>query len=148
MITDAAHLGRNTGAGKSTIIKMLIDRAQADCGIERQYATPVTGMANDAVPTSGNVHLYADPTTHSGLDPILYADSEGLNGGEKVPRAVAYREVAKSKVRGARKRLRRKQLAWAQDDSKDSRDYAVKHLYPRILYTFSDVVVFVLKEAR
>jgi hypothetical protein len=77
------------GAGKSTIIRTLIDREQAktitrpvtaDC-----FPGPVTGRIDDLVPTSGDVHLYSDPQTYLGRQPILYADSEGLNGGEKLP---------------------------------------------------------------
>jgi hypothetical protein len=35
-------------------------------------------------------------------------------------------------------------ITWATDSELSSRQYIVTNLYPRILYTFSDVVVFVL----
>ena len=43
---------------------------------------------------------------------------------------------------------RTKFLAWADSARTQSRQHSVRELYPRILYTFSDVVVFVLREAR
>ena len=41
-----------------------------------------------------------------------------------------------------------REITWATTNVKRSRQYAVKHLYPRLLYTFSDVVVYVLKNPR
>ena len=52
------------------------------------------------------------------------------------------------------RRLRKKhhssqrEITWANTEEKRSRQFAVTNLYPRLLYTFSDVVVFVLKNAR
>lgn len=70
---------RLAGAGKSTLIKMLIElRSRA-----MHEAAPVTGSVDHTVPTSGNVHLYPDPQSCSADYPILYADCEGLEGGEK-----------------------------------------------------------------
>lgn len=51
-----------TGAGKSTPIKMLIDK-QVDMGYNQDmggFPSPVTGAMNDNLPTSGDVHLYSD----------------------------------------------------------------------------------------
>ncbi|KAK3379099.1 hypothetical protein B0T24DRAFT_716735 [Lasiosphaeria ovina] len=143
-----------TGAGKSTVIKMLIDREQACTNTRPHHAdifsAPVTGLVNDNIPTTGDVHLYSDPSTYSGRRPILYADCEGMSGGEKLPRGVACKEkleAAKATTRVAKSKLR-KPLEWANGAKPQSREYAVKRLYPRILYTFSDVVVFVLREVR
>ena len=41
-----------------------------------------------------------------------------------------------------------REITWADTNIKQSREYAVTNLYPRLLYTFSDVVVFVLKNPR
>jgi hypothetical protein len=99
------------------------------------------------------VHLYADPSTIRTQHPVLYADCEGLDGGEKPPLATQSRKhhasgklvgEATKKVLGGGKRI----LEWATSDVKSGREYAVKHLYPRLLYTFSDVVVFVLKNPK
>ena len=39
-------------------------------------------------------------------------------------------------------------IEWANDPEKCKREFAVKNLYPRILYAFSDIVVFVLRNDR
>lgn len=139
-----------TGAGKSTVIKMLIDREQARTGNTHNYAAPVPGLVGDNIPTTGDVHLYEDPGTHYAQKPILYADCEGMTGGESAPRGLACREKMESAKRPGKfmgKKLRKK-LAWADNPKMQSREYAVRILFPRILYTFSDVVVFVLREVR
>ncbi|UPX14192.1 uncharacterized protein EKO05_0004682 [Ascochyta rabiei] len=41
-----------------------------------------------------------------------------------------------------------RELGWADTNSLRSREFAVTNLYPRLLYTFSDVIVFVLKNPR
>lgn len=132
---------------------MLIDREQAQTnnrplGLD-SFPTPVTGLINDIVPTTGDVHLYSDPATYYGQRPTLYADCEGMSGGEKLPMGVACKEkieAAKANTRMAKSKFR-KPLVWASGP-KQSREFSVKRLYPRILYTFSDVIVFVLREAR
>ncbi len=144
-----------TGAGKSTVIKMLIDREQTVSqrhDPDESFPGPVTGRVDDMVPTTGDVHLYSDPRTYWGERPTLYADCEGMSGGEKPPLGIACRErleAAKSTTRMGGKSKLRKPLHWANGHVKyQSREYSVKHLYPRILYTFSDAIVFVLREAR
>ncbi|KAK4217215.1 hypothetical protein QBC37DRAFT_438226 [Rhypophila decipiens] len=154
----------HTGAGKSTIIKLLISRAEATIRSQRQeFHVPVTGLSNDNISTTGDVHLYSDPTTYWNQTPLLYADCEGLSGGENVPlgtvtkQKVATAKAAKS-IRSNRVRKTvdatvatgrmLKRLAWADSSRTQSRQHSVKELYPRILYTFSDVIVFVLRESR
>ena len=134
---------------------MLIDREQArnyPPNPEEQFPTPVTGRVGDLAPTTGDVHLYSDPGTYVEERPILYADCEGLNGGEKRPLGSVCKEkleAAKSNTRMTTKSKLRRPLKWANGNPKyQSRDYSTKYLYPRILYTFSDVIVFVLREAR
>ncbi|KAK0721616.1 hypothetical protein B0T26DRAFT_800576 [Lasiosphaeria miniovina] len=147
-----------TGAGKSTVIKMLISREQ---GRMRDMAQqdiadqpcPVPGLVGDNMPTTGDVHLYSDPGTYYSQKPIFLADCEGMTGGEHAPRGLIVREKVERAKRGGRikeggRTLIRKTLAWAKDDKLQSREYAVTTLFPRILYTFSDVVVFVLREVR
>lgn len=110
----------------------------------------MTGLVNDTIPTTGDVHLYSDPGTFVEKRPILYADCEGMSGGEKLPMGVACKEkleAAGSNSRIGRSKLR-KPLEWANGAKTQSREFSVKRLYPRILYTFSDVVVFVLREVR
>lgn len=41
-----------------------------------------------------------------------------------------------------------REILWADTNEKRSREFMATHLYPRLLYTFSDVVVFVLNNPR
>ena len=43
---------------------------------------------------------------------------------------------------------KRRKLGFAIDDESRKREYTVRELYPRLLYTFSHVVVFVLHNER
>jgi hypothetical protein len=124
------------------------DMAQQDIA---DQPCPVPGLVGDNMPTTGDVHLYSDPGTYYTQKPILLADCEGITGGEHAPRGLIVREMvegAKSKIKKGSKTLIKKTLKWAKDDKLQSREYAVNTLFPRILYTFSDVVVFVLREVR
>ena len=126
------------------------------------FPTPVVGSPNDDVPVSADVHLYAEPNTFMTAAPVFYADCEGLQGGEMVPRAEALRardEITKLDKKQLHlseeiPRLHMKQhvkrkLMWAVGDrDKSKREFAVKWLYPKLLYTFSDVVVFVLPTSK
>jgi len=156
---------------------MLIDRLDAD---RAKFPSPVTSSNNDRVPTTGDVHLYADPDSLHSKAPLLYADCEGLDGGEAIPRGLRHRAkereepppvsmlVAAGQSRSSRstssnrssmfvesrKKLKRsrhgseRDIAWAITPETKKREYAVTQLYPRLLYTFSDVVVFVLRNPR
>lgn len=154
-----------TGAGKSTIVKMLIDQQERKLPQPRPFSSPVVGsVKSEHIPTSGDVHLYADPRTYNEEYPMLYADCEGLEGGETVPMSVRHREASmstKENIDGQpeaehRRRLRRTRIAqgtqhnirWADSPEKSKRQYAVTELYPRLLYTFSDVIVFVLRNPK
>ncbi|KAL8689851.1 MAG: hypothetical protein Q9218_004571 [Villophora microphyllina] len=145
-----------TGASKSTVIKLVVDLHSTHDG---ENATPVVGSAGENVPTSGDVHLYPDPRTFESDTPILYADCEGLEGGEREPLATRFRKkgakISKvGRVGSFEKRMQRipntseRSLTWADTNVKRGREFAVTNLYPRLLYTFSDVVVFVLKNPR
>lgn len=130
---------------------MLMNYAQAKYNQPDHYLNPVPGLVDDNIPTTGDVHLYADPGTYHGQRPMLYADSEGMTGGESTPRGLELcskaGEIGKKPIKLVKDKIIRK-LAWASDSKTRSREFAVKTLFPRILYTFSDVIVFVLREAR
>jgi hypothetical protein len=134
-----------TGAGKSTLIKLLIDRQERGTS----FPSPVTASGNDRIPTTGDVHLYADPSSFNTDAPLLFADCEGLNGGETLPKAL---REAGSQNEPKRSRKSRhsfpRPIAWANTPQTRKREHAVAVLYPRILYSFSDVVVFVLRNPR
>lgn len=137
-----------SGAGKSSLIKLLIDLRLT--GFEA-WLTPVVGGKGVTEPTSEDVHLYADPVSAITEAPIFFADCEGLSGGEREPMSAKFRRQLK-KNNGATNTLPQpiseRELGWADTNSLRSREFAVTNLYPRLLYTFSDVIVFVLKSPR
>jgi hypothetical protein len=73
---------------------MLIEHKEDSSGIPayERFPSPVSGDINDNIPTSGDVHLYSDPASYYSAMPMLYADCEGLDGGENVPRGARYRQ--------------------------------------------------------
>ncbi|KAI0888236.1 uncharacterized protein GGS22DRAFT_95044 [Annulohypoxylon maeteangense] len=180
-----------TGAGKSTLIKMLIDRLDMRLNDQRtRFPSPVTSSSNDRVPTTGDVHLYADPSSYYTKGPVLYADCEGLDGGEAIPRGLRHRakengdpkpetpagngssrmmrasyqpssnrnhaqptntnsmHIETKKKMQKNRHSSQRDITWAVTPETKKREYAVTQLYPRLLYTFSDVVVFVLRNPR
>jgi energy-coupling factor transporter ATP-binding protein EcfA2 len=136
-----------TGHGKSTIIKLLIDLHTPG---GQKFCTPVVGAPGVTEPTSQDVHLYLDPITAASETPIFFADCEGLLGGEREPVSAKLRRSANrpSAVTQLPSPISERELAWADSVSLRSRQYAVTNLFPRLLYTFSDVIVFVLKNPR
>ena len=122
------------------------------------FPSPVVGTVGLDVPTSGDVHLYSDPKTRMSDNPIMYADCEGLEGGEREPLGARLKRRDKPSESGRVDSFERKvenihhtserEILWADTNEKRSREFMVTHLYPRLLYTFSDVVVFVLNNPR
>ncbi|CAI6249812.1 unnamed protein product [Periconia digitata] len=137
-----------TGAGKSTLIKLIVDLNTEN---DQLYRTPVVGASGVNVPTSEDVHLYSDPVTALSETPVFFADCEGLQGGEREPLGVKFK---RSRKKGPQKDERvplpssERELVWADTTALASREFAVTNLYPRLLYTFSDVIVFVLRNPR
>lgn len=162
-VADETSLGRDnrtpslvsfvgqTGAGKSTLVKLLIDFGLKDA---ERYSSPVVGPRGAHLPTSEDVHLYMDPRTANLQGPVLYADCEGLEGGEREPLGAKFRKKrhrdieAKEKALKNNKVISERELIWANGPLERSREFAVTNLYPRLLYTFSDVIVFVLRNPR
>jgi energy-coupling factor transporter ATP-binding protein EcfA2 len=236
-----------TGAGKSTIVKALVKLFVSGSEPSKQQA-PVVGMTqHQAVPTSGEVHLYWDPSSLLTNRPLMYADCEGLGGGSREPmaaRATATKDKKTlTKERKERGRMRSgsesyassesygqhskhisirdlgfrhgspsyssmsprnlpmassppsqlkrnswleyqesvagaphdpysppvetpdfqdgwtpgsgkvfrgitRRILWANESQKRSRQFIVEHLYPRLLYTFSDIVLLVMRNAK
>ncbi|KAI0888475.1 uncharacterized protein GGS22DRAFT_198203 [Annulohypoxylon maeteangense] len=147
-----------TGAGKSTLIKLLIDRQNSYSSQTMNHYSPVSSSSNDYIPTTGDVHLYAEPSTLLTDTPLLFVDCEGFNGGEAMPKALRChpqneRDEELPSERDMNNLLRsryssQRYITWAKSPQTQKREYAVSQLYPRILYTFSDVVVFVLRNPR
>lgn len=64
----------DTGGGKSTLIRALIRNAAPGANF---YQTPIPGNDLDrAKSTSGDVHLYSDPSTIGTETPIFYAGKQ------------------------------------------------------------------------
>ena len=143
-----------TNAGKSTLIKMLVQHDVNGSTPDRDlFPSPVVGsVVNDTLPTSGDVHLYADPATHAEQLPILYADCEGFEGGERTPLGARSRRRARSDPTkddpSKLTNVHARPIQWANSEESRQREYAVTALYPRLLYTFSDCVVFVLRNPK
>ena len=143
-----------TGAGKSSIIKLLID---LECSRPHAFPTPIVGPAGNDAPTSNDVHLYPDPSTIDTNYPLLFADCEGLEAGTREPLAASFKKKAlrsnRVKVEATdgdyqeHRYTARRELKWG-NDAIYSREFAVTNLYSRLLYTFSDVIVFILKNPR
>lgn len=137
---------------------MLMER-QKTKGDSTKYLVPVPGLVSDNLPTTGNVHLYTDTGTYYSQKPILYADCEGMTGGESIPMGldIASEDMAAEDLDSEDKDSEtaaqnidgvRQSITWADNPDLVSRANVAKTLFPRVLYTFSDVVVFVLREAR
>lgn len=85
------------------MIKIPIERAQA----ERRTKLPslVTSSANDRLAITGDVDLYGEPSSFHSTTPMLFADCEGLNGGERIPRGLKHRTFSRDDVTGIRPTL-------------------------------------------
>ncbi len=88
------------------------------------YPSPVVGSTKTGTDaTSEGVHLYADPEFNDGYTPVLYADCEGMNAGEKPPFALNHligmsdhsrkQRLVKKKLQGASREIK-----WAVNDRK------------------------------
>jgi len=143
-----------TAAGKSTLIKMLVDHDAETVNPELRplFPSPIVGsVVHDTVPTSGDVHLYADPATHAEQLPLLYADCEGFEGGERMPMGARSRRRRSDPMKehlSNMSNVHSRPIQWANTEESRQREYAVTALYPRLLYTFSDCVVFVLRNPK
>lgn len=99
-----------------------------------------TGTLDSCTATSGEVSLYKDPSTFGSASPILYADCEGLEGGKPVC----------SKYQKEWSKHGKSYLMKSKDSNGHpiDRKSAVRNLYPRFLYIFSDIICFVSKNPK
>lgn len=140
-----------TNGGKSTLVKLLIESSKKT---DQTYedASPVVGSAAyDCIPTSGDVHLYADPASITSERPLLIADCEGFDGGERLPLGVQICQEQGPLPTAVPPDLlssRRRPLQWADTPEHRRREFIVSKLYPRITYAFADCVVFVLRNPK
>ncbi|KAG5797164.1 hypothetical protein H9Q69_003773 [Fusarium xylarioides] len=125
----------DTGAGKSTLIRSLIFDSERALDFDPLDA-PVPGAQTGSSAirsTTGEVNLYLDPSTFGTVAPMFYADCEGLLGTEPL--------AAEHQTEWAR--YGQRYLIESKDDKPVDRRTAVKTIYPRFLYIFSDVICYV-----
>ncbi|CAM1501617.1 Fc.00g036010.m01.CDS01 [Cosmosporella sp. VM-42] len=138
-----------TGSGKSTLIGLLSQFSKSQ--FKSLFKTPVVGDSVSNQSTSSNVHLYADPETFFDENPILYADCEGMDGDEvptEMKKTLANAEDSGDPLPHASQAsgLDSQDIVWEKKPGNGSvwtRKEITKTLFPRILYIFSDVVVFI-----
>lgn len=99
-----------------------------------------------AIATSGDVHLFGDLATRDTHRPLLYADCEGMGGGELPPAAAT--SMSRHPMIADLKDFVHKQREMSPRVPPITRGWAVSELYPRILFPFSDVVCYVTRNPR
>lgn len=128
---------------KLSIVRSLIRQATQSETSSTDEAPEVgssTGSLDSCTATSGEVNLYKDPSTFGSVTPILYADCEGLDGGEPVC----------SRYQNEWSKYGKSYLMEPKDSNGHPMDRksAVRNLYPRFLYIFSDVICFISKNPK
>jgi hypothetical protein len=135
--SSATYTYRMLDAGKSTLIKMLIQlHEQSKNPNDLSFPSPMVGVppldrhnANSGnthipmeyIPTSADVHLYADPVRFDKRTPLLYADCEGLDGGGNLPVGAPENRTTLLNIESTIARLtpgRLRRLAWADAEQK------------------------------
>ncbi|UNI24922.1 hypothetical protein JDV02_010639 [Purpureocillium takamizusanense] len=140
-----------TGSGKSSLISLLMKFSSSP--LRNLLTTPVVGAAGSLDSTSSNVNLYADPGTFLSENPILYADCEGMDGDE-IPAQMRNTpgKPSPGDLNGDSEeaqniaRYNPVHIDWdgkMEDGKPVTRKRIAKTLFPRILYIFSDVVVYI-----
>jgi hypothetical protein len=143
-----------TGSGKSTLIKSLIRLDGRTHPTSKPAMEPIPSSQSTAAAlssTSSDIHLYLDPLTAGNEEPLLLADSEGLDGGDPISLQIfeegEMRREDGEKAADQSHKYNLGNIGWATGHKRD-RSYIVGHLYPRFLYTFSDVICFVTEKSR
>lgn len=114
--------------------------------------TPIVSEPGSKNSTSANVHLYADPSTFLTDNPILYVDSEGLGGGARPTelhrdQISTIKDDEDSDAAQGPVRFNPLKIHWPEKTDRGtslSRKDVVRTLFPRLLYIFSNVVVYVV----
>lgn len=128
---------------KLSLVRALMSQATQSEILSTDEAPGVgssTGTLDSCTSTSGEVNLYKDPSTFGSTNPILYADCEGLEGGEPLC----------SKYQKEWSKYGKTYLMETKDSNGHPMDRksAVRNLYPRFLYLFSDIICLVSKNPK
>lgn len=102
---------------------------------------PVPGSDSGSaslLPTTGEVNLYYDPGTFGTKSPCFYADCEGMLGAE--PAAAQHQK--------SWYKYGRRYLIEEIDGKQIDRSTAVKTIYPKFLYIFSDAICMVTRNQK
>ncbi|KAF5562298.1 hypothetical protein FPHYL_5730 [Fusarium phyllophilum] len=151
-----------TGEGKSAIIRLLIEHLWDEIARRRMTTlglttkTPVVGPRQRSIPTSGDVHLYYDTLMDENEAvgrPLLYADCEGFGAGTQRPTSHHSQRWDDWWSVPGLPDIRRWQDSWRYVTNGlrrslpavQKRQDAVRYLFPKLLYNFSDVVVNVMQ---
>ncbi|KAH8703381.1 hypothetical protein BGW36DRAFT_457672 [Talaromyces proteolyticus] len=134
-----------TGAGKSTLVKGIIDVEPVKTETnDRNWlrSVPVQGIRSFFMkPTTSDVHLYHDPQTLHTDRPLLLADCEGFGGAMEDPVG----SILKKGVEYTAK-FWPLHSSTEKDHGKLTRKFCVETIYPRILYAFSDILCYVIQQ--
>ncbi|KAF3224782.1 hypothetical protein TWF192_001403 [Orbilia oligospora] len=126
-----------TGTGKSLLIRYLIllSGRENEAALDR-VQKPVTADPSSFQATTGEVNLYADPSTFGTATPMFFLDCEGLDAA--MPLAHQFQKAWNDIRKAGRTLFRMKRRI--------DRNFVVENLYPRLVYIFSDVVCYVARE--
>ncbi|KAI8649356.1 hypothetical protein NCS56_01483700 [Fusarium sp. Ph1] len=143
-----------TGSGKSTLINLL--SKFSDPLSANHFKTPAVGDSGCLQSASSNVHLYVDPRTFRTRSPLLYAECEGMDGDEipaemKKPLAGALASNDPLPHASQIPEPGSQDIIWSKMPRHTgtwTRKEITRILFPKILYVFSDVVVFPFSRIR
>ncbi|KAK6334755.1 hypothetical protein TWF718_010203 [Orbilia javanica] len=123
-----------TGAGKSALVRSLIYHSATDeeLGVSDVPVPSATSGAGSLRSTSGEVNLYAEPSSFGTTSPIFFADCEGIMASEP---------IASQHQKDWTKSGQKYRIQIPMD-----RRTVVKKIYPRFLYIVSDVVCYVTRD--
>ncbi|EEU41582.1 uncharacterized protein NECHADRAFT_87795 [Fusarium vanettenii 77-13-4] len=137
-----------TGSGKSTLIGLLCKSSGRFSA--NHFKTPVVGDSESRQPTTPNVHLYADSRTFMSKSHILYAECEEVDGYEipaQMSKSMAGASASSDLLPPSSQipELDSQDIIWSKmprNDGAWTRKEIARILFSRVLYIFSDVVVF------
>ncbi|KAF3160773.1 hypothetical protein TWF788_002869 [Orbilia oligospora] len=128
-----------TGAGKSFLIRYLIHLSETDNETAwEDIQSPITAEPTSFRPTTGEINLYADPSTIGTSTPLLLVDCEGIDGS-----AASLASDYQMKWHNLKEKFNQKVYYLGRQID---RTEVVEDIYPRLLYIFSDVVCYVASD--